>query len=295
MGREPDIVPSRCSIPCPDGYRLHYRTWKPGGVPRATIVLLNGVMSHSGWFQPLAAPLVRVGFAVIGADRRGTGLNLEARGDAPSAAVLLEDVKRIIDAERVGDAPLHLAGWCWGAVLAINVAAAHAGLFETLVLLAPGLYPTDVLGARMRDQEPRKRSSSPDDPCLQSPISEDMFTAGPYLESFIVKDEHRCRHFTPRFHDIMAKLSMGAAVRLGALRLPILVVLATADRATDNAQTVRGFERLAKTQVSIEHVQGAHGLQFDAPEELARILVPWLGSGTGATASSGRSDGHADR
>jgi alpha-beta hydrolase superfamily lysophospholipase len=270
-----DFTPAHRSIVCVDDYGLRYRTWTPPGVPRVTVILLNGVMSHSGWFQPLVEPLVGAGVKLVGADRRGTGLNEEARGDAPSAKILVDDVGRIIDAERVDGSPVHLAGWCWGAVLAVNVAAAHETELASLVLLAPGLYPTEALKARMRMQEALVRSSPPAIACLESPIREEMFTRGPHLAGFIVKDELRGRHFSPRFHDIMARLAMGVTLRLGQLRLPMLLVLADADEAADNAQTLRAFGRLTNAPVSIEHIHGSHGLQFDAPEELGRLLVSW--------------------
>ena len=270
------FAPAQRQVVCADGYRLRYLTWTPEGAPRATLVLLNGIMSHAGWFQPLAPGLVRAGLKLVGADRRGTGLNEEGRGDAPSAKALVDDVKTILDAERVAGAPLHLVGWCWGAVLAINVAAEHEGSFASLALLAPGLYPTEALLARMREQEEIRRSSPPETPCLESPIREEMFTTGPCLAGFIAKDERRTRLFSPRFHGVMAKMAMGATLRLGQLGLPMLVVLADADLATDNARTARAFERLQRADVSIEHVRSAHGVQFDAPEELARLLVSWV-------------------
>ena len=271
-----DFAPAERQVVCADGYRLRYLTWTPEGAPLATLVFLNGIMSHASWFQPLAPPLVRAGLKLVGADRRGTGLNEEDRGDAPSAKALVDDVKTILDAERVVAAPLHLVGWCWGAVLAINVAAEHEGSFASLTLLAPGLYPTAALRARMREQEEIRRSSAPETPCLESPIREDMFTTGPQLASFIAKDERRTQLFSPRFHSIMTKMAMGATLRLRQLGLPMLVVLAEADLATDNEQTARAFERFQRANISIEHIRSPHGIQFDAPEELARLLVSWV-------------------
>lgn len=269
------VTAARRSIECADGYRLRYLAWRRPGAARATLVLLNGIMSHSAWWEPLVAPLLDGGLAVVGADRRGTGLNEEARGDAPSARLLVDDVARIVAAERSDGAAVHLAGWCWGAVLAVNVAAAHESGLASLVLLAPGLYPTETLTTRMKDIEVLARSSPPALACLESPIAEPMFTTGPYLENFIQRDPLRTRRFSPRFHDVMAKLGMGAALRLGQLRLPILLVLADADEATDNARTLHAFERVTRAPVSIEHVPGSHGLQFDAPERLGSLLASW--------------------
>lgn len=266
------LAPQLRSIKCADGYVLRYRTWSSGQAPRATLVLLNGVMSHSGWFQPLADHVVDAGVKLVGADRRGTGLNESARGDAPSAEAVIDDVARIIEAERRNGSPVHLGGWCWGAVLAVNVAAAYTGELASLVLLAPGLHPTEAVMTGMKQQE--GLAQAPGAAGLAVPITDEMFTRGRYLE-FIVADELRCRHVSLRFYGIMKKLAMGAAIRLGHLELPMLLVLASADEATDNARTRIAFARLTKPQVTTELIDGAHGLQFEAPARLGRVLGSW--------------------
>src|SRR5260221_13460601 len=83
----------------PDGYPLKYRVWdgEDGRQTTATLILLNGVMSHSLWFHPLAPPLLAAGLKLVGADRRGTGENDVARGDAPSGTVLLNDAAAIVE------------------------------------------------------------------------------------------------------------------------------------------------------------------------------------------------------
>lgn len=275
------LTPRLRSIECADGYLLRYRSWSPAGAPRATLVLLNGVMSHSGWFQSLADQVVGAGLKLVGADRRGTGLNKNARGDAPSAGILIDDVTRIVDAERLDGLPVHLGGWCWGAVLAVNVAAAYKRELASLVLLAPGLYPTEAVAMGMKEQDALARS--PGTAWLEIPIAEEMFTRGPYL-AFIANDELRCRHVSLRFHGIMRKLAIGAALRLGHLTLPILLVLARADEATDNERTRETFESLTRSPVAIEIIDGAHGLQFEAPVQLAHMLASW-----NATVTQGRS------
>ena len=252
-----------------DGYRLCYRVWPAGGTPRATLVLLHGVMSHSGWFQPLADHLGGFGLTLVGADRRGSGLNAEGRGDAPSAAVLIEDVRRIIAAERSDGRPVHLAGWCWGAVLAVNVAAGSQE-FASLTLMAPGFYPSEAVAAAMKRQDALARDPSCD--ALAVPITEDMFTRGYHLAA-IETDALRCRQITPRFHDVMRKLAVGAALRLGQLELPMLLVLAGADAATDNVHTRRTFAALRRSRVTITEIGGAHGIQFESPDQLARTVA----------------------
>ena len=258
-----------------DGYEIVYRVWEPRGEARGTIALLNGIMSHSGWFEPLAPELQAAGFRLVGVDRRGTGANRAARGDAPSAETLIADARAIVAREHQPGAPLHLGGWCWGAVLAVNLAAEIPDQLTSLMLLTPGLFPTGELKRRMAEQEPIARARPVDEACLASPITEEMFTSGPGLD-FIARDPDRLALFTPRFHAAMAKLGLGARIKLARLALPMLVVLASDDRATDNLETERGFAKLGAARArAIEFltIPGAHGLQFDAPDALAAAMT----------------------
>jgi alpha-beta hydrolase superfamily lysophospholipase len=254
------------AIETADGYRLEYRIWPAQRGAHATIVLLNGVMSHSEWFDPLAGLLSERGFKVVGADRRGTGTNTKDRGDAPSAKALVDDVRAIIERERAPGAPVHLLGWCWGGVLAINVAFEAKGELASLMLVAPGLFSTEALKTKMAEQDPNAAF-------FESPIEEEMFTTGPALEHFIRRDERRTQQISARFHQIMQKMGMSAQIRLPKLELPILLLLAEHDRATDNAATLRAFERLAKERLTIETLKSAHGMQFEVAGALADAIA----------------------
>ena len=129
-------------IDASDGHRVPYRRWCPSGAPTGTVVLLNGIMSHSGWFFPLVDPLTEAGLVVVGADRRGSGLDDIARGDAPNGKSIVDDALAVIDAEHVGGGPLVLVGWCWGSVLALNLLRPLGDRLSGLVMVAPGLFPS---------------------------------------------------------------------------------------------------------------------------------------------------------
>jgi alpha-beta hydrolase superfamily lysophospholipase len=265
------------SIAALDGYRLQYRVWPPGTLRtlRGDLVLLNGVMSHSEWFGAIAWPLAQNGFKVIGADRRGTGNNLADRGDAPSAGALVDDVLRIIESERTEGLPLYLIGWCWGAVLALNVAV-RAKELSGLSLLAPGLFPTEQVGLRMSAQLAAAVDRAESEPCLENPISEEMFTEGPSLQSVILRDDLRLRSFTPRFHGIMVRMGLNALRCIPELMVPTLLVLANKDKVTDNERTLRAFQGARKDRFTVAWCRAAHGIQFDAPEELLTCLLSWI-------------------
>lgn len=249
-----------------DGYTLTYRHWGPED-PRGSVVLLNGIMSHSAWFFPLVDPLVGAGLSVVGADRRGSGLNDVARGDAPSAQTLVDDALAIIAHAVPPGRPLWLVGWCWGSVLGLNLVRPLGERLTGFVMVAPGLFPGPKVTAAAQAHEAAAAltGAADDAPVIETPIAETMFTTGPHLEAFIRTDERRLMTITPRFRAHMSKLAMGAMMRVRKLDLPLLVLLAEGDEATDNDAVKRAIARLDPHQLEVHSTVSGHAMQFDAP------------------------------
>jgi alpha-beta hydrolase superfamily lysophospholipase len=252
---------------------LRYRVWSAADA-RATVILLNGIMSHSGWLAPLAPTLVAAGMHVVGADRRGSGPNREGRGDAVSARTLVDDVKAILAAEHDPSRPLVLVGWCWGAILALHVAAAQP--VDRLVLVTPGLLPSEEVRS-VADANARAAAARPDDePCVPTPIREELFTEGPALDGFIRKDPDRLLAITPRFAALSGKMAALALARLPRLSVPTLLVLAENDGATDNSATRAAFEQLPPERRTIVTLPTRHGVSFEAPAALGEAIVRFV-------------------
>jgi pimeloyl-ACP methyl ester carboxylesterase len=281
-----------------DGPALRYRVWEePERPPRATLALLSGVMSNTAWFRPLADVWRGMGYRVVGLERRGSGLNHASSSseagerpdtgceDTPSAEALIDDACRQLEAGRAPGRPLVLVGWCWGAILAVHVALRLQGLeghgqpadgqLAGLALLTPGIHPSAVLAERMRGLAEAAKGLPREIPALASPITDEMFTAGPALDGFIRRDRARWQRFSPRFLDVSTRLTLAARMRLRRLSLPVLVVLAQDDVTTDNAAIQAELARLPADRVCTTTLPGAHGLQFEAPRALGERLDAW--------------------
>jgi alpha-beta hydrolase superfamily lysophospholipase len=83
-----------------DGYRWRYRRYAPLGMMKALIVCVHGIQSHGGWYEHSCQRLSQAGYSVCFLDRRGAGLNQEARGDALSFRRLLDDLAEFIQFEK---------------------------------------------------------------------------------------------------------------------------------------------------------------------------------------------------
>jgi len=276
-------LPLQARTPCvieeatgAEGYGLKYRAWRPDGDARATVVLLNGIMSHSSWFFPLVDPWVEAGFAVVGADRRGSGLNEHARGDAPSAAAIIEDAMAVIDAAVPSGQPLLLVGWCWGSVLALNLLKPLGDRLTALIMVAPGLFPTQAVTDAAKRHEAEAEGAAEDQPAITTPIAETMFTRGPYLEGWVYADDKRLMAITPRFRKHMAKLAMGATMRLRKLDVPTLLLLAEGDEATDNDAVDAAMTKVPQGLVQRHAIASGHAMQFDVPEFVTGRVVKFF-------------------
>jgi acylglycerol lipase len=263
------------TVVCADGYRLRYRVWPAAGASAGTFILVNGMMSHSAWFRHLAQHLTELQLNVVGADRRGSGMNPLARGDAPSRQMLLSDFRRVIERESRGE-PIYLAGWCWGALLAVNLALELGQELNGLVLLAPGLFPSPRVKRAARQELAAVKDVGIHSAVLRSPLTAEMFSDRTDVCEFILTDSLAQRVFTPTFFRISGEMSLIATARLKQLTQPLLLVLAANDETVDNDRTLKMFQQLPKAAVSTAILDCHHGMQFEAPEAIVRHVAEWL-------------------
>lgn len=264
-----NIRVSVANIDGAQGYPLNVRIWQPVSKPDAKILILHGVVSHSEWLAPIAERLAANNVEVICPDRRGSGLNTDAPGDAPGADALIEDVSCVARQFGTHELPLHLAGFCWGFNYAINCAEKLPGRFASLVAIAPTVFPArDIAECEVQIGESGAATETP-----LVPI--DRFTTGPAYKDFIVPDPLRTNAVSRRFNSIMMQMNSMIAVRWTKLRLANLVILASNDRLADNAKHRIGYSKLCAKPKRMIAVDGEHGLQFDAAERTAEEITVW--------------------
>src|SRR5438067_5871525 len=134
--------------PAGDGYRWKYRRYVPEGPPHAHLVFVHGIQSHGGWYEYSCERLREAGFLVSFLDRRGSGMNEQDRGDAPSFRRLLDDIAEFLAAlprtasrgNGVARLPVFLAAISWGGTLAVALERRHPGLIDGMVLLCSGFF-----------------------------------------------------------------------------------------------------------------------------------------------------------
>lgn len=269
-----------------DYYRLQGRVWSPvEEPPRGTLVLLHGIQSHSGWYHDSCSQLSDAGYRVCFFDRRGSGLNSEARGHASHWRRLVQDVVQLLTHLRYQQkqskqkGPLVLQAMSWGAKLAVVVAALRPDLVDGLALLYPGIKavvkPTGFQKFQLRLAAhlgiEQKRVAIP----LSDPA---LFTGAAAYQEFIRTDSLALHDVTVSFLQANQELDRLADEAAEQIRCPTLCQLAGRDQIIDNAATEVYFKRIAADQKQLLRYPAArHTLEFEPNrEQIVADYVDWL-------------------
>jgi acylglycerol lipase len=136
----------------PDGVRLPYRAWLPGGDPWAVVLALHGMNdSRDAWEYP-APDFATAGVALFSPDQRGFGAT-ETRGYWPSGTGLVDDTRAMtaLLRARYPNARLYLMGESMGAAVLMRLATApDPPPVDGYVLIAPAVWGRATMNLFLR-------------------------------------------------------------------------------------------------------------------------------------------------
>ena len=275
------MTPQDRTYQAADATALPMRVWSPQR-PRAALVYLHGIQSHSGWYEASSRHLAEAGVAVYQLERRGSGTDrTHERGHVDRAETWLEDVAvaaRLACGE-TGLAPVHLMGVSWGGKLALACAAHRPDLYRSLILAAPGILPRvdPALAVKARVAQslltgrPLQRFPIP----LQDPR---LFTENPDRVRYIAGDPLSLREVTARFMYESRRLDALTRDAARVVTRPTFLALAEKDRIIDNAATWTLVEAMPCSRRRVIVYPGAgHTLEFEPdPAAYFQALVAWI-------------------
>lgn len=269
-----------------DGYDLHYRHWSTDlKKPRAMVVGLHGIQSHSGWYAYSCQRLADAGYDVYFLDRRGSGLNEDRRGFAIHEDRLINDVaqflSRLRHQQRISgwQCPIVLMGVSWGGKLASVVGCKRPDLVDALALLYPGLVskiqPTRHQRFKLRMAELRDWGRFH----IPIPLNEpELFTDEPKWREFIRQDKLALHQVTVSFMAANLRMSSFVEQNITRLSMPTLMMQAGRDQIINNPATKQLFDRMGSTRKTfIEYPEACHTLEFEPkPDQFIDDLLAWL-------------------
>lgn len=257
--------------------RVHGFAWRHPS-PLASIVLVHGLQSHSGWFGEAAELLVERGMAVYAVDRRGSGSSPERRGHVEDYGVWFDEVAQVgrLAAAEHPEAPVHVIGHCFGANVAIGCALRKAPDVRSVVMLTPGLYVlpdyTTVEKARIATAALLRR-----DVVFRVPQDDELFTRDPEVLAWIEADMLGAKTLTARCLLEIGRMLRRLRTDVGRLGVPTLVLEAAHDRIADNARNRAVLERALRDRCRFVTFDAEHFLLAEpCRDEVLDTIVRWV-------------------
>jgi alpha-beta hydrolase superfamily lysophospholipase len=257
-------------------HQLVARLWRRDD-PIADVIDLHGIVSHGGWYESSGSHLARHGFRVHFLDRRGSGLNPDARGDVDDWTTWLADVIAYVD-QLSHAVPRILLGISWGGILATALSRQFPDRFDGLGLICPGLFSHKAASPVQRMALHAAFALGLGDFRVPIPLQDPaLFTRSARHQNYIARDPLSLRSITIRFGLANLKLLRQAIEAPEELHLPVLLMLASDDPITDNERTRAFVGRIGHhDRTVIEYAGASHTLEFEAdPSAYFRDLTAW--------------------
>jgi len=269
-----------------DGMPLHYRHWLSKETPpRGWLLVLHGIQSHSGWYEYSGGEFARAGWDVRIPDRRGSGLNTVARGDACHWKRLAADVRHFLNdihherQQQGGTGPVLLAGISWGAKLAFLQALQNERRIHGLTLMTPGLCPLIRPGPFDRFRLCLARRLGIEERLVPIPLNDPaLFTSLPDQQQNIAEDPLALHKVNVRF--LFADQDLDRECRRpGTVPIPVLLLLAGRDQIIDHDRTVQFLNNRTRTNLEVRTYPGvAHTLELETcRRDFVRDWMTWAG------------------
>jgi pimeloyl-ACP methyl ester carboxylesterase len=271
------------SLPEPDvkiaevnGITLAYREIGSGH----PLILINGFASTMDTWNPPFLSALSHQFRITIFDNRGTGYTSDT--DAPySISLFAEDTTALMDT--LGISHAHVLGLSMGASIAQELVLSHPGRVNRLVLVAGTCG-----GDRMVRMEQAIWDILSDKSGSGHDIANRMFSVL-FPKGWLAS--HDPWKYCPEVHETTSEENAarqaealfgwtGTYERLPEIQCPVLVVTGTDDQVIppDNSRILASRITGAK----LAEITGAgHGLQYQCPAELARIVMDFLRSDSG--------------
>jgi pimeloyl-ACP methyl ester carboxylesterase len=255
---------------------------REGDATSLPVVLLHGIGSNAGSFEPLMAALPPSS-SVLAWNAPGYATSAPLPMDNPAPRDYAAALKRLLDTLEL--AKIVLVGHSLGALFAASFAAQEPGRVAKLALLSP------ALGYRVA-------SGMPLPPAVQARIDE-IESLGP--QAFADKRAARLVHDADGKPQALAqvraamaavnKSGYGQAVRalgagdlaadLGRIPAPTLIAVGAEDVVTPPANARLAFTALANPANYFEVAGCGHALPQENPAAVARLLTQFIEAGHG--------------
>ncbi|TPM24790.1 alpha/beta hydrolase [Mesorhizobium sp. B2-3-3] len=259
--------------------RLFVRAWHPLGTPTAVVVICHGLNSHSGQYFWTAGQLIAKGYAVYALDLRGRGRSDGERFFVESMADYVDDVSALVQfaKRREPGLPVFLLGHSVGGVISATYALDHQTELTGFICesFAFRVYAPDLVLAALKGLShiaPHLHVFSLNNVDFSR---DESIVAAMNTDPLIEKESQPTSTAAA-----LARADERLTDEAGSIRLPILVMHGTADKATKPAGSQLFFDTVGSPDKTMKLYPGYfHDLLNDLGRDaVIEDVLGWIGA-----------------
>jgi acylglycerol lipase len=259
------------------GLRIFTRSWRPAGKPRGIVVISHGFNSHSGHYMWPAEQFVAHGLAVYALDHRGRGKSDGERFYVDKFADYVHDLATFIQMVKIQEPgqPIFLLGHSAGGVISCGYALEYQDQLAGLIcesfahqVPAPDFALAVLKGISHLAPHAHVFKLNNEDFSRDAKWVE-MLNADPLIE-----------------HEVQPTKTVAEMVRADQrlkkdfplIKLPVLIIHGTADKATKPSGSRRFYEMASSTDKTLKIYEGHyHDLLADIDKEVVMSdIQAWI-------------------
>jgi alpha-beta hydrolase superfamily lysophospholipase len=262
-----------------DGTTMLLRIWKPEGDPKAIVLGLHGLGSHSGRLGYLGERFTQQGYAFYAPDMRAFGTYPGRKGHVESFDEYTEDMESLVAYLKLlhHEKKLFLFGHSLGAIFIIHYILKHPGEADGILIPAPAVSErlkvsstTRRIGALLSKLNLKIY--------IDNGLDYELISRNPEVVQDNREDPLRFDKATPRFAIEGLKASKEAFDSASKITLPVLLQQSGDDLILDPERNKEFFDNIASEDKTWKLYPGLYHEPYheDGGEEVFTDMFSWL-------------------
>lgn len=262
-----------------DGTTMLLRIWKPEGTPKAVVLGIHGLGSHSGLLSFMAEQFTSHGYIFYAPDMRGFGTFPGRKGHVDSFDEFIDDMDSLVAYLRLlhQDGKLFLFGHSLGGLHVIRYVANHPEEVDGIILVCPAVSERlKMSGATRSIASVLSKLNSKR--YFSNGLDFDLISRNPEVVKENREDPLRFDKATPRFGVEGLRASEEGFNLANKITLPVLGQQTGDDMILIPERNMEFFNNIASEDKTIKFYPGLYHEPFqdEGGEEVLADIFNWL-------------------
>ncbi|MBY8996369.1 MAG: lysophospholipase [Candidatus Thorarchaeota archaeon] len=262
-----------------DGTTMLLRIWKPEGEPKAVVLGIHGLGSHSGLLSFIAEQFTSQGYTFYAPDMRAFGTYPGRKGHVESFDEYIDDMESLVAYLKLmhHDTKLFLFGHSLGALHVIRYIANHPGESDGIMIPCPAVSERLKMSGATRAIA-KFLSKLNAKMYFSNGLDYDLISRNPEVVKSNREDPLRFDKATPRYGIEGFKASEEGFNFASKITLPVLVQQSGEDMILDPERNKEFFDNIVSEDKTWKLYPGLYHEPFqeEGGEEVLTDLFGWL-------------------